>query len=313
MIEAVKYVQEGGLGKIQHVRGLCYKRRDTIGKVEGAQTLPKSVEYDLWCGPARMLPLTRKNLHYDWHWVWETGNGDLGNQGIHQMDIARWILGENKLSPAVFSVGGRFGYDDDGQTPNTLLTYHDYKPAPLIFEVRGLPEKPGAKEMNEYKGAQVGVVVKCDGGNLVLTSYHGGHAEDNEGKKIRDFKGEGDHFKNFIEAVLNRKQESLHAPIYEGHISSGLCHTSNISYRLGAATPQDQIREKLRSNSDALETFESINMHLQTNLVDLNKTKAILGEFLTFNPDSESFNGNMEANKLLKRECRAPFVIPEKV
>ena len=315
MIEAVKYLQDGKLGKIQLVRGLCYKRRASIGKVNGEQPIPKNIDYDLWCGPARKLPLNRKNLHYDWHWAWETGNGDLGNQGIHQMDIARWIVGESRLSPAVVSVGGRFGYEDDGQTPNTMLVYHDYKPAPIIFEVRGLPsklEKEGGKgkpEMDEFKGAQVGVVTKCEGGWMVMTTYHTATATDNEGKVIEEFKGEGDHFKNFIGAVLARAQNQLKAPIIEGHLSSALCHTANISYRLGKAADQNVIREKLRANPAAVETFESINMHLQTNLVDLKKDKVILGEYLTMDTTKENFGTNEEANKLLRREYRAPFTI----
>ena len=105
--EAAKWVQEGNLGKILLSRGLCYKKRSSIGKTEGPQPIPDTVDFDLWCGPAPKTELTRKKLHYDWHWTWAYGNGDLGNQGIHQMDIARWFLGEMALSPRVWSVGGR--------------------------------------------------------------------------------------------------------------------------------------------------------------------------------------------------------------
>ena len=125
--EAIQFLHDGGLGKIKWVRGLCYKRRASIGKITAPQLPPSSVDYDLWCGPAPKEPLTRTRLHYDWHWVWPTGSGDLGNQGIHQMDIARWALGVNELSPQVFSFGGRFGYLDDGTTPNTQIIYHNYQ------------------------------------------------------------------------------------------------------------------------------------------------------------------------------------------
>ncbi len=321
--EAVQFLHEGKLGKIVHVRGLCYKPRMSIGKVSGEQPIPKTVDYEQWCGPAGHLPLTRKKLHYDWHWVWETGNGDLGNQGIHQMDIARWILGESKLSPEIFSVGGRLGYDDDGNTPNTLLTYHGYAKAPLIFEVRGLPaerdpanpNKWGGKEqrqMDNYKGASVGVIVKCEGGELVIPNYNSAAAYDKDGKEIQHFKGEGDHFKNFVEAVFSRKQESLNAPILEGHLSSALCHTGNISVRVGQAAGPDVIREKLKANPVALEIADSINMHLKKNFVDVSKTPLTMGEHLTMNPDTEEFEGNAEATKLLTREYRAPFTIPTK-
>src|SRR5438034_345019 len=119
--EAVDWVRAGNLGKVVLARGLCYKPRTSIGKVDGPQPPPPNVDYDIWCGPAPMEPIRRKQFHYDWHSFWSYGNGDLGNQGIHQMDIARWFLGEAELSPRVWSVGGRLGYEDDGQTPNTQI------------------------------------------------------------------------------------------------------------------------------------------------------------------------------------------------
>src|SRR5512136_1140786 len=117
--EALEWVRAGNIGKIKVARGLCYKRRPSIGKVDGPQPIPDYIDYDLWCGPALKLPLMRKRLHYDWHWVWNTGNGDMGNQGIHEMDKCRWALGKRELPRSVFSVGGRLGYLDDGETPNT--------------------------------------------------------------------------------------------------------------------------------------------------------------------------------------------------
>src|SRR6266496_725072 len=138
--QAVEWVQAGNLGKLRIARGLCYKPRPSIGKAGGPQPVPAGVDYDLWCGPAPMDPIRRKRFHYDWHWIWNYGCGDLGNQGIHQMDISRWFLGVDELSPRILSLGGRLGYDDDGETANTQIIYHDYPNAPLIFEVRGLPE-----------------------------------------------------------------------------------------------------------------------------------------------------------------------------
>src|SRR5438270_257379 len=127
--EGIAWLREGHLGKIIRARGFCYKRRPSIGKVDGPQPIPPNIDYDLWCGPAPKEPLMRKKLHYDWHWVWPTGNGDLGNQGIHEMDVARWCLGVNELSSRMLSVGVRLGYEDDDSTPNTLIVLHDYKPA----------------------------------------------------------------------------------------------------------------------------------------------------------------------------------------
>ena len=169
--EAVAWVKAGNLGKLTVARGLCYKPRPSIGKVTEPQPPPPEVNYDLWCGPAPMDPIRRKRFHYDWHWIWNYGNGDLGNQGIHQMDIARWFLGEMELSPRILSLGGRLGYEDDGETANTQIIYHEYTKAPLLFEVRGLPERTGAKNMNKYpagKGGSVAVIVHCEGGVVVV-------------------------------------------------------------------------------------------------------------------------------------------------
>ena len=310
---AVEWVQAGNLGKIQVARALCYKRRASIGKVSEAQPVPASVDYDLWCGPAPKGPLMRKNLHYDWHWVWSTGNGDLGNQGIHQMDIARWFLGEKALSPRVFGLGGRFGYVDDGQTPNTLVVYHAYEKAPLIFEVRGLPEKTGAKGMDKLKGASVGDIIECEGGYVVVPDYRSAVVYDKQDNEIKRFEGATSHFENFIAAVRSRKREDLHADILEGHLSSALCHTGNISYRLGQQRRSGEILEAIKGDRAASETFGRMAEHLKVNDVDLAQDNAALGEFLTMDPAAENFPGNDRANQLLTREYRPPFVVPATV
>ncbi len=311
--ECFAWLKEGNLGKIKLARGLCYKPRPSIGKVDGPQPIPAGIDYDLWCGPAPVRPLMRQKLHYDWHWVWDTGNGDLGNQGIHQMDIARWALGVNELSPRVFSFGGRLGYVDDGETANTQIVYHDYPDAPLIFEVRGLPSKAGDKNMDKYRGAGVGVVIDCEGGYVVVPSYTSATAHDQDGKVIKEFKGTSDHYKNFIEAVRSRKHTDLHADILEGHLSSALCHTGNISYRLGKQGSPDEIREGLKASKEATETFGRMAEHLAANNVDLKETKASLGVFLKMDPKTERFIGNDQANAMLTRDYRKPYVVPDKV
>ena len=149
--EAFEWVRAGNLGKIQVARGLCYNRRGSIGKLEGEPKVPATVNLDLWCGPSPLEKPHREHFHYDWHWFWQTGNGDIGNQGIHQMDIARWGLGKSELAPSVLSVGGRFGYEDDGQTPNTQFAIHNYGDCLLIFEVRGLPKHPGSPKMDQLQ------------------------------------------------------------------------------------------------------------------------------------------------------------------
>ena len=311
--EAIQWLREGHIGKIIRARGLCYKRRPSIGKVKGPQPIPPGIDYDLWCGPAPKEPLMRTKLHYDWHWVWPTGNGDLGNQGIHEMDVARWILGETALSPRVWSVGGRLGYVDDGTTPNTLIVFHDYKAAPLIFEVRGLPTAEGSKQMDKYHGADIGIVTDCEGGSMVISSYSGAQFFDKEDKEIKRFKGSSSHFESFIAAVRSRKPEDLKADILEGHLSSALCHTGNISYKLGVTHSPEEIREAVRATPDLAEALGRMEQHLAANNVNLHQTPAMLGAVLNMDPQTERFIGNQMANRLLAREYRHPFVVPKEV
>ena len=311
IFEAVKWVQAGNLGKIQLSRGLCYKRRNSIGKAEGPQEVPANINYDLWCGPAPLEKPSRKKLHYDWHWQWAYGNGDLGNQGIHQMDIARWFLGEMELAPHVWSVGGRVGYEDDGQTANTQIVYQGYEKAPLIFEVHGLPSAKDSKDMDKLKGASVGVIVECEEGYVVVPNYSGAAAFDKDGKEIKKWSGAEDHFKNFINACRSRRIEDLNADILEGHLSSGLCHTGNISYRLGAKEKPDAILEKIEGDKFAAESFERMKEHLAKNEVDVTKDLLTIGPVLKMDPKKERFVDNDDANALVKDKYREPFVVPE--
>ena len=349
LADALEWQKSLPLGKIKWVRGLCYKRRPSIGKVDHETPWPDQIDKDLWYGPAPIKPLMRAKLHYDWHWIWDTGNGDLGNQGIHQMDIARRFLGEDALSPSVFSVGGRVGYIDDGETANSQFIVHGYEKAPLIFEVRGLPSKPGAEEtdaegrkkkgaekMDNYRGASIGVIVQYENGYLVCPDYNNAIAVDNEGNAVKKFgnppippgvkdnlpkagkeekgqKGESEkenHFVNFLKAVESRKTADLNGKIIDGHISSALCHTGNISYRLGKKLPPDAIREKLKGDKEAMDSFERLATHLAANNVDIKVDQLALGEFLKMNPKTEKFIGNAEADKMLTRNYRAPYVVP---
>ena len=329
LAEALEWVENLPLGKLRYARALCYKPRPSIGQVDGARPVPETIDYDLWCGPAAKLPLTRARLHYDWHWVWNTGNGDLGNQGIHQMDIARRFLGEAALSPAVFAIGGRLGYVDDGETPNSLIVFHDYKKAPLIFEVRGLPSAPAgmkteadgrevkvpAGPMDKYRGTSVGVIVQYENGHILCPDYDNAIAFDAEGQEIRKFsrRAPESHYENFLSAVRSRKAADLNGKILDGHISSALCHTGNIAYRVGQKAAPEAIAEKIKGRKDALDSFERLTAHLAANDIDLTTNQLTFGEHLKFDPQTEKFIGHPEADKLLTREYRAPFVVPEKV
>jgi predicted dehydrogenase len=308
MRQAIEFMHGGGIGEVKLARGLCYKRRPSIGP-RGNYDIPASVNYDLWSGPAEMHPLTRPKLHYDWHWQWDYGNGDLGNQGIHQMDIARWGLNEMNLGETVLSYGGRFGYEDAGETANTQVCIHQFKGGKrLVFEVRGLPT-------DALMEASVGVIFYGTEGTLVIPSYNGGMVFDKSGKKTdKTFAGGGDghHFANFVKAVRSRKHEELNADILEGHLSSALCHVGNISYRLGAPQLASEIATSLAGDDEALETLDRFQQHLLLNKVAPETTKITLGPKLTL-AGTEEFSGSRaaDANKFLTREYRAPYVVPK--
>jgi predicted dehydrogenase len=334
LIEAVNFVQGGNLGKITAARGFCYKRRASIGKTVGPAPVPKSIDYDLWSGPAPLVPPhrnTAKNgpVHYDWHWVYLYGNGDVGNQGIHQMDVARWFLGESGLPRHTLSVGGRLGYDDDGDTPNTQVIVHDYATAPLIFEVRGLPTRANlptpavgdtangaqtpAGVMDNYRGVSIGNVIDCEGGTVVIPNYFTAQVYDRDGKLVKEFKGEDRHMQNFIDVVRTRKKSDLYGPIESGHISSALCHLGNISHQLGRAEQPGVLREKIQGDAALTDAYLRMAEHLFVNDVDLTKTPATLGVPLTIDSANERFTGQnaADANALLTRQYRAPYVVPQ--
>ena len=306
-VDAVEYVLAGKIGEVKLARGLCYKLRDSIG-ASGQYQVPASVDYDLWSGPAPVLPLTRKRFHYDWHWQWPYGGGDLSNQGPHEMDIARWGLGETTLSKRVFSYGGRLGYEDAGETPNTMVIVHEYPDdgKTLVFEVRGL-------KSDKLEGASIGVIFYGSEGYVVIPSYTSGTAFDLKGNVVKRFTGGGDHHANFLKAVRSGKYEDLNADILQGHLSSALCHMGNISYTLGQEMTCADLKKRLadnKSNENALETFDRVTAHLTDNGVKIDEKKLRVGPELVFDPAGETFPGNETANKLLTRDYRKPFVVP---
>ncbi len=309
MREAIAYIHDGKIGKVSLAYGTCYKPRKSIGKVEKPTEPPKSMDYDLWCGPAAKLPVMRKGLHYDWHWTWEYGNGDFGNQGVHEADKARWGLNLPGLPMSVVSVGGRFGYVDDGETPNTLLSLYNYGTAQMLFEVRGLDTK-------DYKGAKVGNIWFGDKGYVVCPSYSSGIAYDKDGNKLMEFKGGNDqqHFDNFVKAARSGKSSDLNCDVEEGHLSAALCHLGNISYRLGAEADLFGDIKALHGLVASKEAFERMKQHLTDNNVGKD-TKCMVGRKLMLNPKTEKFTGGdvAKANDMLFREYRKGFDISEAV
>jgi hypothetical protein len=174
--------------------------------------------------------------------------------------------------------------------------------------------------MDLYRGASIGVVVQYEGGHILCPDYNNAVAIDKAGKEIKKFDRAADspidsenHYENFIKAVRSRKTADLHGKVLDGHISSALCHTGNISYRLGKKLSPDSIAEKIKGNAEATDSFNRLAAHLDANGVDIKTEQLSLGEFLKMDPKTERFIGNAEADQLLTREYRAPFIVPEKV
>jgi predicted dehydrogenase len=294
-----------GLGTIRVAFTALNRMRQSIGKVSGPQPVPSAVDYDLWCGPAPKEPLLRKTFHYDWHWVWPTGTGELGNNGIYPLDAMRLALGQNTLPKRVLSLGGRFLFGDDGETPNTQIALFQYEPGPLvIFELRNLPSTKGPKT--------VGPKLKCEGGETGLPRGEGKPGD------TGGYPSHQGHLYNFLTAVRSRKVSDLRADVLEGHLSTAMVHMANISYRLGTGQSAQEARDALRDRgSDAVETFERCREHLEANGVDFAKAQVTVGPWLEMDAGAEQFVGRGDtvtrANALLRREYRAPFVVPERV
>ena len=284
--EAIQKIHAGLIGEVYMARGLCFKWRNTIGHAP-EEPVPAGVHYDLWTGPAPLRPFTQNRFHYKWHWFWDFGNGDLGNQGVHQLDVARWGLGV-KFPNKISAIGGHFMFDDDQETPNTLNCALQYdlpggKRKMMEFEVRhSITDREadiGAVEMGGSKGDSncYGDIFFGSKGYLAVGN------EDMENPYLTwlgreqtpgPSRGpeEGQHFANFIDCVRSRKKEDLNAPIEEGHISATLMHLANASYRLGRT--------------------------------------------LNFNPETQQVISDPEADTLLRdagRGYRAPYTVPEEV
>jgi predicted dehydrogenase len=275
--EAVDLMRDGYIGRVYMARGLVFRWRGDIGD-QGFSPVPDGIDYDLWTGPAGMRPFTRNLVHYNWHWAWDYGNGDVGNQGIHETDMCMWGL-DVGLPTKITSMGGKFLWDDCKEVPEVLTSVYNYPDEDKIiqFEVR-----PWCT--NTEEGATVGNIFYGDKGILVVDGYNkyktylgkdrtpGKAASDSDKVASGMDRGAGGtdgHFANFIEAVRKHDKTILNGPVETAHLSSGLAHLGNISYRLG--------------------------------------------KVLTFDPNSEKFVNDPDADEMLTRNYRAPYVVPDKV
>jgi predicted dehydrogenase len=295
---AMESLQQGLIGKIYMAKGLCFKRRPSIGRAKDEPNPPKGINWDLFLGPAPMRPYNALRYKYNWHWFWDTGNGDIGNQGVHEMGVARWGMSDPEWPKSVIATGGKFAYDDDQETPNTLLAAFDFGGRELVFEVRGLlTNAEGAAVQRTPRPSAAGAVAPPSGtvsnalkytrplnvqiGDLFYGTE--GWAAVGDGG-FQAFKGEGNeliaeerperdnsttlHMQNFLEACASRNEKHLNDGIANAHLSAALCHLANISYRAG---------RKL--------TVEA-------------------------GPNGPKFTGDEQATKMLSREkYRAPYVV----
>lgn len=298
-------LEMNGLGKIRAAASFLSRLRKSIGKTKGPQPVPEAIDYDLWCGPAPKDPLRRKNLHYDWHWVWPTGTGELGNNGIYQLDELRTAIGQSTLPRRVMSLGGRYTFDDDGETPNTQIALFQYDPGPLVvFELWNLPSVKGPKPFRPK--------VICEKGESKLPTPPGKPGD------TGGYPAHKGHIFNFLSAVRSRKVTDLRADILDGHLSTALVHLANASYRVGTGHTVAAARDAVKDRGpDAMDAFDRFRGHLEANGVNLAKTEVIVGPWLEVDPKTEQFIGNgdtvAKANALLRGHQRAPFIVPDKL
>ncbi len=303
---AIQWIQEGALGKIQYVTAFANKPRSSCGRRDTPLPIPNTIDYDLWCGPASRLSIYRNKLQYDCSFDWNTGDGESCNQGVHEVDVARWCLGDSMLPRRVRSIGGRFLVNDACDVPNTQIIYYDFPTAPLLYEVHNLHQAKGSDQMPDYRGERVGVIVNCEGGSV---SLYRGVAWDTTGKKIKTFSGSGDHFANFIEAVRSGRREKLNGEIEVGHLSTAICHAGNVSLRVGRMAPAKEQRSAVETTSLWWEMYDRFEAHLKANEIDVNTVT--LGPWLEVDRQNERFQNHAEANQLARGFYRRPYDVPD--
>ncbi len=316
-------IQSGKYGKLLVSKANASKNgkgRWSIG-FKPIQEPPENIDFNIWLGPAPKQPYHENIVHYNWHWFWDFGNGEIGNQGVHQMDIARWAIKGTTLPKSAISMGGRWvnstpGYPpftDQAQTPNCQLTIMDFGETLLVFEVIGLVDKAGLDGKKYPK--KVGNEFYLEEGAIKDGKFYPKGSDKAEDLVDVDVEmGPGDIFENFIQCMRTRSRSDLHADITKAHPSSACCHLGNISYRLGEQVSGTTRPDVLDKHEEIAKSWETIKQTVKGTLgLDVSKGTYCLGPKLRFNPRTERFVKNRAANRLLTRPYRKPFVVPENV
>jgi len=316
-------VQSGKYGKLLVSKAWASKNgsgRWSIG-FKPVKEPPENVDFNIWLGPAPEQPYHENLVHYNWHWFWDFGCGEIGNQGVHQMDIARWAIKGSTLPVSAISMGGRWvestpgqkPFTDQAQTPNCQLTVMDFGGPLLVFEVIGLVDRAGVdgkkypKKVDNEFYLEAGVI--RDG-----KFYPKGSDKAEPLVDVEVEMGPGDNFENFIACVRSRKRRDLHADIAKAHLSSAGCHLGNISYRLGEQVSGGTRPAVLDKHEEIAKSWDTIKETVKGTLgLDVSKGTYQLGPMLKFNPKKEKFVDNAAADMLLTRPYRKPFVVPEQV
>jgi predicted dehydrogenase len=315
------FMDSGALGKINHVRLNRYGQRDSIGNRSTPLPPPPTCDYNLWLGPAQDLPIYRDAFHYDWHWMWNTGNGELGNWGAHITDDARNLAFRDTvtLPRRVVAAGGRLGWRDAGETPNTQFLYMDTGSYPVIMDIHNLPRAKGVDAGDIYRKRRTGgfLVIECEGG-YYAGGRGGGAVYDPDGKTIQKFKGDGggNHARNFIDAVRSRNVEQLHADIEQAHFSCAWCLLGNASWRLGQPYSREEADERVKAYAPWSDVIDEFHAHLDANEIDPAREEIKIGAVLDLDPQQETFIGTSatpDALGLLRRSYRAGFEVPDAV
>jgi predicted dehydrogenase len=315
--ECAKDVQGGKYGKVLWVHTSRLGSRKPIGKVDGPMTVPGNIDYNLWTGPAPWAPVMRTEFHYDWHWQWPYGTGEMGNWGIHYIDDVRHILGWDDVPTSIQAAGNRW-WDDDGETPNMHMSLMEHGDIKVVVDIRNMadPAGPGKNSGAVYLGSRSGNYIMCENGYIKI-ARGGGKSYDLDGNMIKQYSGTGGkgHDENFINAVRKGNNKSLNCEVEVGHQSTVMCHLANISWLIGKDASVGDVRANMKRHEDAANTLESIVTQLKGNEINLKKQPFVMGPKLTYNTKTEEFTGKgaMKANKLIRREYREPFVISDKI